>query len=113
MNNFLKKIIGDKKAWNALEARANVLPRDYQVVYNEIKNYMWNLWRFETSAGNQEESFAKLEDLLNLFEANARSGKGVLDVTGKDVAAFCDDLFHATESWRNKLNASIARKLGN
>ena len=112
MHKYLKKIIGDKQAWKRLEARANALPRDYNVVYDEIKDYMWNLWRFSASAGNQEESFAKLEDLLNLFEANAKEGKDVLEVTGKDVAAFCDDLFHATETWRSKLNESIAKKLG-
>ena len=50
MNNFLKKVIGDKQAWNKIEARAKALPRDYQVVYDEIKNYMWNLWRFSASA---------------------------------------------------------------
>ena len=44
MDNFLKKVIGDKKRWNKAEARAKALPADYQVVYNEIKQYMWNLW---------------------------------------------------------------------
>lgn len=112
MHKFLKKIIGDKQAWKKLEARSKALPNDYQVVYGEIKNYMWNLWRFNASAGNEAESMAVLEDLLNLFEASAKEGKTVLEVTGKDVAAFCDDLFHATESWRNTLNASIAKKLG-
>lgn len=112
MTKFLKKIIGDKRAWKKLEARANALPRDYRVVYGEIKDYMWNLWRFSASAGNETESMATLEDLLVLFEEGARSGKRVLDVTGKDVAAFCDELFHATESWRNKLNAEIMRKVG-
>lgn len=112
MNNFLKKVIGDKKAWKAMEARAQALPGDYQVVYDVIKNYMWNLWRFETSAGSMDNSMATLDDLLNLFEAGAKEGKAVLDVTGKDVAGFCDDLFHATETWRSKLNADIMKKLG-
>ncbi|MBI5466615.1 MAG: DUF1048 domain-containing protein [Candidatus Kerfeldbacteria bacterium] len=112
MNSFLKKVIGDKKAWKQLEARSKALPRDYQLVYNEIKEYMWNLWRFSASSGSQDESFATLEDLLHLFEAGAKEGKSVLEVTGKDVAAFCDDLFHATETWRSKLNAEIMKKLG-
>lgn len=110
MNNFLKKIIGDKQAWKALEARAKALPSDYQIVYDEIKDYMWNLWRF--SAGNDVGDFSALEDLLGLFEENAAHGKRVLEVTGQDVAAFCDDLFHATETWRRKLNADILQKLG-
>ncbi|MFA5107807.1 MAG: DUF1048 domain-containing protein [Patescibacteria group bacterium] len=110
MNNILKKIIGDKKEWKKMEARAKALPSDYQVVYNEIKQYMWNLWRF--SAGNDLGNFAVLDDLLGLFEEGAANGKSVLDVTGEDVAGFCDDLFHATESWRKKLNSDIMKKLG-
>jgi DNA-binding ferritin-like protein (Dps family) len=39
-----------------------------------------------------------------------------LDVTGKDVAAFCDELLRAartyTEDWREKLNREIAAKFG-
>jgi DNA-binding ferritin-like protein (Dps family) len=110
MNNFLKKIIGDKKEWNQLEARAKALPSDYQIVYSEIKQYMWNLWRF--SAGNDMGDAGVLEDLLGLFEEGAANGKNVLDVTGEDVAAFCDELFHATEIFRNKLNQDIMKKLG-
>jgi DNA-binding ferritin-like protein (Dps family) len=110
MANFLKKIIGDKKEWNKLEARAKALPSDYRVVYGEIQNYMWNLWRF--SAGNDMGDFATLEDLLGLFEEGAANGKSVLEVTGEDVAAFCDELFHATEIFRNKLNRDIMQKLG-
>jgi len=109
MNELLKKIIGDKQAWNAMEARANALPKDYQIVYDEIKNYMWNLWRF--SAGDEVGNTKILNDLLGLFETGVADGKHVLEVTGKDVAAFCDDLFQATETWRNKLNESIMKKL--
>jgi DNA-binding ferritin-like protein (Dps family) len=110
MNNFLKKVIGDKKEWNNLEARAKALPGDYQIVYGEIKSYMWNLWRFE--AGSDTGEIDTLEDLLGLFEEGAANGKGVLEVTGPDVAAFCDELFHATEIWRQKLNRDIMAKLG-
>ena len=110
MNDFLKKIIGDKKRWNAMETRAKALPSDYQVVYGEIKNYAWNLWRF--SAGNGTGDMDVLEDLLGLFEQGVADGKSVLAVTGEDVAAFCDGLFNATESWCNKLNRDIMKKLG-
>jgi DNA-binding ferritin-like protein (Dps family) len=110
MHNVLKKIIGDKQAWKKLETRAKALPGDYQIVYGEIKNYMWNLWRF--SADSDPGNFDVLADLLGLFERGAADHKGVLEVTGEDVAAFCDDLFNATESWRNKLNRDIMNKLG-
>jgi DNA-binding ferritin-like protein (Dps family) len=38
VNNFLTKILGDKKEWKAMETRANALPRDYRVVYGEMKS---------------------------------------------------------------------------
>ena len=41
MENFLKKMIGDKKEWKRMEARAEALPSDYRIVYGEIKKYMW------------------------------------------------------------------------
>jgi len=110
MLDIFKKIIGDKKEWNMTEARAKALPSDYQIVYNEIKNYMWNLWRF--SADNDIGDVGILKDLLGLFEEGVADGKNVLEVTGEDVAAFCDELFNATESWRNKLNRDIMKKLG-
>ena len=37
MNDFLKKILGDKKEWRRMEARAEALPSDYRIVYGEIK----------------------------------------------------------------------------
>jgi len=41
MTNLLTKILGDKKEWNAIQARANALPRGYRIVYGEMKSYMW------------------------------------------------------------------------
>ncbi len=43
MSSFLTRIIGDKKDRKAMEAHARVLPRDYRVVYGEMKFYMWSV----------------------------------------------------------------------
>lgn len=88
MNGFLKKIIGDvedKKEWKAIEKRANALPEDYWIVYNEIKKYIW------TASGVVDAS-NPLHVLLDLFEEGAASGKHALDITGDDAAAFADEL---------------------
>lgn len=110
MTSFLTKIFGDKKEWKAMEARAAVLPREYRVVYDEMKSYMW---RF--TSGDGMDVVAVLREVLDLFEDNAAAGKGVLDVTGLDVAAFCDDrLSGATtylDRWRADLNRDLAAKL--
>ena len=55
----------------------------------------------------------RIYDLLDLFETGAAEGKRVLDITGEDVAAFCDELLrHAktyTENWREALNHDILK----
>ncbi|MCL5407587.1 MAG: DUF1048 domain-containing protein [Patescibacteria group bacterium] len=108
MNDFLKKIIGDKKEWNAMETRAKALPHDYRVVYDEMKQYIWK------SSGL--DAINILKGILDLFEEGAANGKRVLEITGSDVAAFCDELLRGektyTEKWREALNRDVMEKLG-
>ena len=108
--DFLKKILGDKKEWKRMEARADALPNDYRIVYGEIKKY---LWRF--TAGDGMDIVAILKDLLDLFETGAADGKHALDVAGQDVAAFCDELLRNaktyTEKWHDALNRDVMDKL--
>lgn len=109
MSGFLTKILGDKKEWKAMEARANALPRDYQIVYGEVKSYMW---RF--TSGDGMATVAILEDVLGLFETGAAQRKNVVDVTGKDVAEFCDERLRGTtylDKWRASFNRDVATKL--
>jgi DNA-binding ferritin-like protein (Dps family) len=58
---------------------------------------------------------AILRDVLADFETSAARGLSVLDVTGTDVAAFCDrQLVGATpylDKWRSSLNRGVAEKL--
>jgi DNA-binding ferritin-like protein (Dps family) len=110
MTNFLTKIIGDKREWNNMQVRAKALPRDYQIVYNEIMQYM-----FMRSGGDGMDIIAILKDLLGLFESGAADGKRALEITGEDIAAFCDELLRNaktfTENWREKLNRDVMKKL--
>ena len=106
MENFLKKILGDKKEWKRMEARAQALPADYRIVYVESQKYMWKF-----TAGDGMDIIAILKDLLDLFETGAADGKGVLEVTGEDVAGFCDELLRNaktyTENWHDELNRDV------
>ena len=110
MFSFLNKMIGDKNDWKRMEARAKTLPADYQIVYGEMKQYMWKL-----TGGDGLDIVAILKDLLELFETGAADGKRALEVTGEDVAAFCDDLLRNantyTENWREALNRNVVDKL--
>lgn len=112
MNKFINTILGSidgKKEWKSMELRAKALPNDYQVVYSEIKKYIW-----KSSGISTIEPFKRI---LELFEENAAQGNKVLDITGDDVATFCDELVRGeksyTQDWHVKLNKDIAKKLNN
>ena len=108
MNDFLTKIIGDKKEWRAIEKRAKALPHDYRIAYEEIKHYLW------TRSGITTIDAFRV--LIDLFEESAANGRQVLEITGNDVAAFCDELVKGEKTYfenlRKKLNSNIAKKLG-
>lgn len=109
MKDFLKKILGDKKEWKSMEARAKALPRDYQIVYHEIQQYIWK------SSGL--ESVDVFKGLLDLFEEGVVNGRNVLEIIGDDVAMFCDELIGGgaktyIDKWRDELNHGIAKKIG-
>jgi len=108
--NF-KHIAREKREFRRQQARANALPEDYAYVYRHIQHYMWG-----HSGGSGMDMLPILTDLLDLFETGAAEGKPVLDVTGEDVAAFCDELLRNAKTWTGSqgkaLNRDILRKLG-
>ena len=77
----IQDIIEGKKQWRAHMARVKALPPDYQIVYKEIQRYL-----FKVGGG------PLLSGIVDFFEEGAAAGKGVLELIGNDVAAFCDDL---------------------
>ena len=105
----IKNIIGNKREYKQQMARVKALPKDYQYVFKKIQGYMWNF-----AAGDGYDMLKLHYELIDLFEAGAAEGKQVLEVTGEDVAAFCDELLRNartyTENWREKLNRDIMKK---
>ena len=110
MNSLLSRLVGDKKDWKRMEARAAELPADYRTVYSEMKSYMW---RF--TAGDGMDIVAVLREILDLFETEVAAGRSVIEVTGTDLAAFCDArLPEQHDAYRAKLRANlneVAQKL--
>lgn len=92
-----------------MEARAKALPSEYHNAYNAIKKYLW------TSSGPSDwKDISRIfGGILELFEEGAAEGKKVTDLTGNDVAAFCDELVKDAKTWkdkyRTKLNDTIGR----
>lgn len=107
----IKKIIAGKREYKQHVARVNALPEDYKYVFKKIQDHMWMF-----AAGSGYDMMKVHYDLLELFEEGAAEGRDVLDITGEDVASFCDELLKSaetyTENWREKLNRDILKKLG-
>ncbi len=66
--------------------------------------------------GNPMARVMGLRDFRLLFETGAAEGKRVLEITGEDVAGFCDEVLRNartyTENRRADLNRDIMNKLG-
>lgn len=107
----VRKMIGAKREYKRQMARVEALPEDYQYVFKKIQSHMWMF-----AAGSGYDMLKIHYDLIELFEAGAAEGKPVLEITGEDVAAFCDELLRSastyTANWRESLNRDIQKKLG-
>lgn len=117
MSNFfdkyfnIKKMMREKREYKQHIMRVKALPEDYQFVLEKIQAHMWMF-----VVGDGYDMMKIHYDLVELFEEGAAGGKHVLEITGEDVAAFCDELLRSartyTEGWREKLNREIMKKLG-
>jgi len=96
----IQDIIEGKKEWRAHVARVKALPQDYQIVYKEIQKYIFKVGGTDLLSG-----------IIDLFEEGAASGKGVLEVTGSDVAAFCDDLIKDSKTYADIYQESVDQEV--
>lgn len=111
--SIFEKIIGsleDKREWKEMEARGKALPDEYNNAYKAIQKYMWTAGDAPTDWKGSSRIF---NGILDLFEEGVAEGKKVTDLTGEDVAAFCDELVKDEQTWkdkyRKKLNDNINR----
>ena len=107
----IKKMIESKREYKQQMARVEALPKDYQYVFKKIQGHMWMF-----AAGAGYDMMKIHYGLIELFEAGAADGKHVLEITGENVAAFCEELLRSaatyTENWREALNRDILKKVG-
>lgn len=102
----IQDIIEGKKEWRAHIARVKALPKDYQIVYKEIQKYLFKVGPVELNEG-----IGLLSGIVDLFEEGAVLGKGVLEVTGSDVAAFCDDLIKDSKTYADIYQESVDQEV--
>jgi DNA-binding ferritin-like protein (Dps family) len=98
----IQDIIEGKKEWRAHMARVKALPKDYQIVYKELQKYLFKVGPVELTEGTD-----LLTGIIDLFEEGVVLGKGVLEVTGNDVAAFCDDLIKDSRTYADIYQESV------
>lgn len=106
MANFIKKIRDDKKEYREMQERAKRLPDAYYFVFQKIEAYTW-----ECAGGDGIDTMKAQGDLLDLFEISVADGRAVLEVTGNDVAGFCDEFFRDTRKWSDAYQKRLNRKL--
>lgn len=102
----IRDIIEGKKKWRAHMARVKALPQDYQIVYKEIQKYL-----FKVGTARLPDGTSVFSGIVDLFEEGATSGKSVLQVTGSDVAAFCDDLSKGSRTYADIFQESVEHEV--
>ncbi|MEU4540480.1 DUF1048 domain-containing protein [Streptosporangium sp. NPDC023825] len=102
----IRDIIDGKKQWRAHVARVKALPPDYQIVYKEIQRYLFKVGPIDLLDGSL------LSGILDFFEEGAAAGKGVLELVGDDVAAFCDGLIKDSRTYADIYQESVGGKTG-
>jgi DNA-binding ferritin-like protein (Dps family) len=104
-------MVKSKREYKQHMARVEALPDDYKYVFKKIQSHMWMF-----AAGSGYDMMKIHYSLIELFESGVARGKHVLEVTGEDVATFCEELLKSaetyTENWREKLNRDILKKVG-
>lgn len=102
----IQDIIEGKKQWRAHMARVRALPPDYQIVYKEMQKYFFKVGPVDLHDGRL------LSGIVDFFDEGVADGKGVLELIGADVAAFCDDLIKDSRTYAELYQESVSGKPG-
>ncbi len=102
----IQDIIEGKKQWRAHMARVTALPPDYQIVYKEMQKYLFKVGPIGMADGRL------LPGIIDFFEEGVAAGKGVLELIGTDVAAFCDDLIKGSPTYADIYQQAISGTSG-
>lgn len=112
--NFWETVTGKDltREWKAFEVRAQALPADHRVAWDEVKGHLSPYSDF-----TGRNLLPILDSALGLLEETAADGQAIGDVLGDDVAGFCAALAGGEgarshrDRWREQLNRNVARKL--
>ncbi|MFC7384514.1 DUF1048 domain-containing protein [Sphaerisporangium rhizosphaerae] len=99
-------IIEGKRQWRAHMARVKALPPDYRIVYKEIQRYLFKVGAFDLTDGSL------FSGILDFFQEGVAAGRGVLELIGDDVAAFCDELIKDSRTYADIYQESTGGRPG-
>ncbi|XVQ15614.1 DUF1048 domain-containing protein [Spirillospora sp. CA-255316] len=102
----IQDIIEGKKQWRAHVARVKALPPDYRIVYKEMQRYLFKVGPVDMLDG------PLLSEIIDFFDEGVAANRGVLELIGNDVAAFCDDLIKDSRTYADIYQESISGKPG-
>lgn len=97
----------------ALEARIQYLPQDYQKAWQTLTSALQNYGSF-----SGRNLIPVYQHLLDFMESAASTDKPASDIFGTDLDDFCTEvasgegLESQRDKWRRELNRRVARKLG-
>ncbi|NUO59636.1 MAG: DUF1048 domain-containing protein [Hamadaea sp.] len=100
----IQDIIEGKRQWRAHVARVKALPPDYRIVYEEMQKYLFKVGPVDLADGHL------LPGIVDFFEEGVAAGKGVVELIGTDVAAFCDDLIKDSRTHAEIYQESLRAK---
>lgn len=109
--SMVGRLFREKREWRAHVRRMGDLPADYQYTMKQIEKFMWNF-------ASDGQMVAVFEEIVDLFEDGAAQGRTVLEVTGEDVAGFCQSILAEIQAhtWTGKkaeeLNRSVRNRVG-
>lgn len=90
----IRGVIEGKQRWRAHMARVRALPPDYQIVYKEIQKYLFKVGPVDA------RDRRLLPEIADFLAEGAAAGRGIRELVGNDIAAFCDDLVEAARTSR-------------
>ncbi len=117
LDSFIKTVVGDlgdKRAYRQTMKRANALPKEYRYAFAKMRDYLYTVG-YSVSGTQENIDLALFDGLIDLLAAGAAEHKTVPELTGGDVAAFCDELLRAYAPnkpvQKDRLNKTIREQL--
>lgn len=114
MISYFKKMYAEKAEYKEQMAELKKMPREYQVVYKEVQNFLW-----EFTAGSGMDMLEPMYELLAFFQEGVNNHIPVLELVGDDVGEFAENMLHEIQAktrideLKRKMNERVAREINN